>query len=308
MPGWAQSQLQPLNSFWYSDTNNLSSDRMNILSATFPAWLNARVFDGFVWHVLPPTFTDPQPVIALMNSLNGLLGGKVVAATLPVGTVGWETSNNSNFAAKNGYTYDPTKAVSEQQWLQSIQTLQENAWAWIDGNGASIPAPAQAAASATTFVNAVKAQNKKAVIWLSAQALGPQLPMLQAICAATKDTADYFGWMDIPDLIALNALGHSPASEQEAEMSPAMLAQLSQTLDAILALTPKEKTYIQWVNGPNSPTQEVAGTTAYIALCQHKGINNFVLLANVNELQQAPWKGFYLSLAKTPRGRVRRRP
>ena len=136
----------------------------------------------------------------------------------------------------------------------------------------------------------------------------PQLPMLQAICAATKDTADYFGWMDIPSVIALNALGHNPTSTQEGEMTPAMLAQLSQTLDAILALTPKEKTYIQWINGPNSPTEDVAGTIAYIAGCQQKGIDNFNLLMNVNSLQQDPWKGFYMSLAKRQHGRPMRRP
>jgi hypothetical protein len=307
--GWGQTQLQPFNSFWFSDTNQISSDRMSLLTSTLPAWLNARVFDGFVYRVLPPTFEDPQPVITLINSLNGTLNGKVIAATLSVGTVGWESSNNSNFANKQqGCTYDATKAESEQQWLQSIGTLQENAWAWIDGNTASMPTPAEAATSASTFVNTVKAQGNKAVIWLSAQAIGPQLPMLQAICAATKDSADYFGWMDIPSVIALNALGHNPTSAQEGEMSPAMLAQLSQTLDAILALTPLEKTYIQWINGPNSPTEDVAGTTAYIAGCQAKGINNFVLLANVNELQQSPWQGFYMSLAKRPRGRRSRRP
>jgi len=87
MSAWAQPQLQPLNSFWYADTNDLSSNRMTLLSTTLPGWLNARVFDGFMWHILPPTFTDPQPVIALMNSLNGLLGGKGITVTLPVGTV-----------------------------------------------------------------------------------------------------------------------------------------------------------------------------------------------------------------------------
>jgi len=305
---WAQSQLQPLNSFWYLDTNQLTSDRMTLLSSTLPAWLNARVFDGFMWDVMPPTFGDPQPTIELLNTLNGTLGGKVIAATLPVGTVGWETSYNSKFAAKNGYTYDATKAVSEQQWLQSLATLQEETWAWVEEQPATMPTPDEAAASASTFVVGAKAQGKKTVIWLSAQALGPQLPMLQAICAATKDTADYFGWMDIPGLIALNALGHNPTSEQEAEMTPAMLAQLSQTLDAILALTPVGKTYIQWINGENSPTQDVAGTAAYIAGCQQKGINNFVLLMNVNSLGKDPWKSFYMSLAQRPRGRVSRRP
>jgi hypothetical protein len=69
--------------------------------------------------VYAPTFLDPQPVIALMNSMNVVLHGEMIASTVPVGTEGWETSNNSRLAARRGYTYDPSKAMSEQQWLQS---------------------------------------------------------------------------------------------------------------------------------------------------------------------------------------------
>jgi len=83
-------------------------------------------------------------------------------------------------------------------------------------------------------------------------------------------------------------------------MSPAMLAELSKALDTVLALTPKEKTYIQWINSPNLPTQDVAGTRAYIAACQAKGIDNFAVEGSIDLLRKDPWRGFYMSLAKSP--------
>jgi hypothetical protein len=302
--GWAQPQLKTPKSLWYLDNGKLTPERISALSAELPKWQAAGVFDGFTWPVMPPTFLDPQPVIALMNSMNVALKGTVIASTLPVGNEGWETSNNARLAAMRGYTYDAAKAVSERQWLQSIQTLQVNTWAWVLGQPAKMPTPDQAANSAATFVSAVKAQHKKAVIWLSAQAL--RLPMFPEICAATKDTADAFVWMDLPSTIALNTLGHKPRSAKEAEMSPAMLAELNKALDTILALTPKEKTYIQWISSPNLPTQDVAGTTAYIAACQAKGIENFAVEGSVNLLQKDPWRAFYMSLAKNPAGRSAR--
>jgi hypothetical protein len=73
--------------------------------------------------------------------------------------------------------------------------LQVNTWAWVLTQGATMPTPVQAGNSAAAFVSAVKAQNKKAVIWLSAQAL--HLPMFPQICAMTKDSADAFVWMDL---------------------------------------------------------------------------------------------------------------
>jgi hypothetical protein len=104
----------------------------------------------------------------------------------------------------------------------------------------------------------------------------------------------------VPSTIALNALGHRPTSAEEAKMSPAMLAELSKALDTVLALTPKEKTYIQWINSPNLPTQDVAGTRAYIAACQAKGIDNFAVEGSIDLLRKDPWRGFYMSLAKSP--------
>ena len=73
-------------------------------------------------------------------------------------------------------------------------------------------------------------------------------------------------------------------------------------LDKILALTPKEKTVIQWLNNPQWPTKDVAGTKAYIRVCQVKGINRFMLLSGFGPAPQSldhdPFRGFYRTLPK----------
>jgi hypothetical protein len=77
---------------------------------------------------------------------------------------------------------------------------------------------------------------------------------------------------------------------------------MAQVLDEILALTPKEKTVIQWINSPKWPAKDVEGTKAYISVCQSKGINHFGMLTNLgpgrNLLDQEGFREFYRTLPK----------
>ena len=76
---------------------------------------------------------------------------------------------------------------------------------------------------------------------------------------------------------------------------------MGHVLDKILALTPKEKTVIQWSHNPRWPAKDVAGTEAYIRVCQAKGINRFCVLVPGRGLDQEPWREFYRTLPKTVR-------
>ena len=125
------------------------------------------------------------------------------------------------------------------------------------------------------------------MIWLSGE--GFDIPrfkeMMQRVCEATRDDADFFGWMDLPG--ASLKSGESKWRET-----------LSGLLDQILAVSPKEKTVIQWTNQPQWPAKDVAGTKAYIAACQAKGINRFCLLSGPQFIDQSPWREFYRGLPK----------
>jgi hypothetical protein len=178
--------------------------------------------------------------------------------------------------------------MPQLQWLATLKDLESGTWAWILEQPAQMPTPDQAARSASEFVRFAKAQHKKAAIWLSGQALThPRFKeMTQRICDATRADADFFGWMDLP--------GESIRSGETRWHET-----LDGLLDQILAMTPKEKTVIQWTHNPGWPAKDVAGTKAYISACQAKGINRFCLLSAPQFLDRAPWQEFYRTLPKT---------
>lgn len=299
---FAQTTPKPIDSLWFMDVRELKQERMEQLTATIKQWESMHLFDAYGWRVMPPSYHDPQPVIGMMNSLNAAAHGKLIAATVPAGTEGWETSFNSRLAQRNGGSYDASKAIGEADWLKLLEGVDAGMFTWVLEQPARMPKPEQAARSARAFVSAVKTRKKKVVIWLSAQALGPQPTLIREVCAATKDSADFFAWMDVPEMIAMKALGHRPSSAEEGKMTPAMLAELDKVLDAILELSPREKTVMQWINSPMFPTQDAAGTSAYIAACQKKGIGHFVVLGSANLLDREPWGEFYRSLVKVRTG------
>jgi hypothetical protein len=225
------------------------------------------------------------------NAISKALGDAVILATFPVGKDGWETSASSAFAeqmAPHGAHYDSRRTMTQAQWLETLGKAGGGGWAWVLERPARMPTPEQAAQSAVEFARIAKAQKKKVVIWLSVMGLTREalVPPLQRVCGATRDSTDYFVWMDLPGESLRN--GESQWRET-----------MDGLLDKILALTPKEKTVIQWTHNPRLPTKDPAGTRNYIAACQRKGINRFVLFAPLEILNRDPWQEFYRTIPKS---------
>ncbi len=288
----ANSGIKPITSLWGVSLQRfpLVPESDAALARNLKDWRAMGVFDAFLLIDLPPTFVDEKEFGRKANALMKEVGGPFIIATLPVGKEGWETSANQRMAQKQkGTHYDASKAMSQVQWLETMKDLQADIWGWVLEQPAHMPTPAQAAGAATEFVKFAKAQHKQAVIWLSAQALthGPAVEaMTRAICEATRADADYFAWMDLEE----ESLRAGESRWQET---------MGEVLDQILALTPKEKTVIQWLNNPRWPAKDVAGTKAYIQVCQSKGINRFhVLFPPQGILDREPWREFYRSLPK----------
>jgi hypothetical protein len=151
----------------------------------------------------------------------------------------------------------------------------------------AIPTADEAARSAGEFARFAKTHHKKAAIWLTAQALTHgQEELMRRICEATRTDADFYVWMDLGE-----------ESLQAGE--PRWRETMGQVLDKILTLTPKEKTVIQWINHPRWPAKDPEGTTAYISVCQAKGINRFGMLCMPQGLlNREPWYDFYRTLPK----------
>jgi hypothetical protein len=289
----AASAQSPIESLWLTSVQPFpgGSERDRVLAKALKKWRQAKVFDAVMLLKLPATFADEKEFTAQANALIKDVGGEFVIVTLPVGTEGWESSANQRLAQKKtGGHYDGGKAMPQLQWLATLKDLDAGTWAWVLEQPAHMPTPEQAARSASEFVRYARAQHKKTAIWLSAQALtNPRFKeMTQRICEATRADADYFGWMDLPG----ESLRSGESRWQET---------LDGLLDQILAMTPKEKTVIQWSHNPSWPANDVAGTKAYISACQAKGINRFCLLSSPQFLEREPWSEFYRTLKKVSR-------
>lgn len=298
------NQPAPLNTIWFAPASLLVADTEKELTTKLKQWTSAGVFDGFPLRILPPTFADPQDFIPRANALNEALSGRLIIGTFTVGKEGWETSFNERFARQFGFNYDASKAVTQSEWLKTMNALTTDTWAWVLEQPAQMPPPLESTArSAAEFVEIAKAQNRKVIIWISAMGLHPEplLAILRRVIEATRAQADYFVWMDLPGVVVQQTLGRRPNSPEEGRMTPQMLATLEKLVDAIVALTPPDKTVIQWTHSPFLPTQDIEGTVAYITACQRKGINRFVLFFSLQGLEQEPWRSFYQSLPKVKR-------
>ena len=282
--------VRPIESLWHLSIPHVTSDGDAVRAQSLKQWQQAKVFDAFMMNKFPPTLSDEKDFNSRANAMIREVGGRFIIATVPVGKEGWETSANQRmaqkFAAAGGH-YDASKTMTQLQWLETSKDLETGTWVWVLEQPARMPTSEQAARSASEFVRFAKAQHKKAAIWLSAQAFGraPMEDLTQRICEATRASADFFGWMDLP-----GASLQAGESRWRETMGP--------LLDKILALTPKEKTVIQWSHNPQWPAKDVAGTETYISICQAKGINRFAVLAPPQGLSREPWRQFYCGLPK----------
>jgi hypothetical protein len=282
--------IKPIKSLWLASPPVFpnTSERDAAYTKGLKEWRD--VFDAYILIKLPPTFSDEKNFTAQAKTLIREVGGQFIIVTLPVGNEGWESSANQRFAEKHQWHYDAGKSMSQIQWLTTLKDLDSGTWEWVLEGAAQMPTPEQAARSASEFVKYAKSQHKKAVIWLSGEGFGiPKFKaMIESVCKATRDDADYFGWMDLQSA----SLRSGESNWRES---------LGGLLDQILTLTPKEKTVIQWEHNPKWPAKDVAGTKAYIGVCQAKGINRFSALSRPEFLDRDPWREFYRALPREGR-------
>lgn len=276
------TRVQPIESLWLiAGYLKPDTDVAALIKGLQPRQ-DAKVFDAVAVGLMPPTFTDPKAAIEQANRLNRALSGKLIVGTFPVGKDGWETSQNERWAQQLGFKFDASKAMSRQEWLETLKKVEADTMAWLLERPARRPTSEALAQAGLEFARLAKSQKKKVAFWLSAMMLREEdaTEMARRFSQATRESADYFVWMDLP------------AVSQEPGQS------LEKLLDVMLTLTPKEKTVIQWTHNPRLPTKDVAGTQAYISACQAKGINRFVVLFSLQGLEQEPWREFYRTLPK----------
>lgn len=297
-PPKAVPDIKPIESLWLLTIPHFpgTSEFNSALAKRLKEWQGTGVFDAISLLDYPPTFVGEKDFTQAANTLIQEAGGRFIITTLPVGKEGWESSGNPRLAQKlAGTHYDASKAMTQGQWLETMKDVKADTWGWVPELTARMPSPESIGRSAGEFSRFAKEQHKQVVIWLTAETLthgsGPAA-LTRAICEATRADADYYTWMDLE-------------AESLREGEPRWRETMGLLLDKFLTLTPKEKTVIQWINSPRWMAKDVAGTKAYISVCQGKGINRFGVLANLAPthglLDQEPWHEFYRTLPKVGR-------
>lgn len=286
-------KIKPIETLWLLTIPHFpgTSEEDAALTKKLKEWQTTGVFDAVSLLNYPPTFAGGRDFAEAANALVQESGVRLLMTSLTVGKEGWESSNNPRLARKfAGTHYEESKALTEADWLESMKRVKTDMWGWVPEQSARMPRPDELARSAGAFARFAKGQKKQAVVWMTAQALTRgQAELMRRVAEAARADADYFVWMDLEE-------------ESLRAGEPKWRETMGQMLEQILALTPKEKTVIQWINHPRWPAKDVAGTLSYINVCQAKGINHFAVLAGFgfghNLLDQAPWHDFYRSLPK----------
>jgi len=281
-----QTTITPIKTLWWIVAEAVTKQNVGAVQGAILQWRDVGTFDAFSIGLLPPTFMDLDSSIALANQLHQLIPQRLILGAFPSGTEGWETSFNQWFAqqlAPLGIVYDSTKAMSREAWLEHLQALEASTWAYVLEQPARHPTAAEVGASVSAFVQHAREQNKGVVLWLSAMMLRQpiDIELVRHLVATVGEQVEAIVWMDVP------IVSQDPGRSLEG------------ILDTILTLTPPQKAMIQWTHNPNLITKDTAGTLTYIATCQARGINRFVLLANPSLLQQEPWTTFYHNLPRT---------
>jgi hypothetical protein len=289
--------IKPIESIWLLTIPHFPAGEESDaqMARKIKDWKATGVFDAVTLLDYPPTFVGERDFTKAANALIADTGARFIITSLPVGKEGWESSGNARLAQRlAGTHFDASKAVPESEWLETMKGVNADIWGWVPEASARIPTPDEAARSAGEFAKFAKAQHKQVVIWLTVEALSRgQKEMMRRICEATREDADFYCWMDLE-------------AETLRAGEPKWRETMAHVLDEILALTPKEKTVIQWINNPRWPAKDVEGTKAYIGVCQSKGINRFGMLTNLgpgrNMLDQESWRDFYRTLPKVGGG------
>lgn len=106
-----------------------------------------------------------------------MVPGRLIAGMFPTGTDGWETSFNERFAqrlAPLGVRYDPTRAMTREQWLDNLRRVEATRWGYVLEQPARKPTAAEVKASVRAFVQRAKEERKGVALWLSAMMLRQQ--------------------------------------------------------------------------------------------------------------------------------------
>jgi len=283
--GQASTKVQPIETLWWIAAEALTERNAARVEAAIQQWQEARTFDAFSVGILPPTFYEPTLSVRLANRVHQKAPDRLVVGLFPTGLQGWETSFNQQFAerlAPLGVRYDPTRAMTCEQWLDSLPQIVAPELAYVLEQPVRKPTSAEVGASAKAFAQVARKKGKRVALWLSAMMLRQpkETEIVGHLWTAVGKQVDDVVWMDLPIV------------SQEPGQS------LNSLLSLILSITPREKVLIQFTHNPHLLTKDPSGTLAYIATCQGLGINRFVLLANPSLLQQEPWQTFYRNLRK----------
>ncbi|MHA2657852.1 MAG: hypothetical protein V2G42_09260, partial [bacterium JZ-2024 1] len=237
-------------------------------------------FDAFAVLTDPPTFeTYNEAFRQGVEDLSAQARRPMIYASFTVGTEGWETSNNSQFAQARGIAFHAERNMPRERWFEELTLAQMGLWGMTIEALARVPTATELRDYLIAFGEAAKAHSQKAIVWYTAnwERFRPAGGIVRPVFQESLDHLDYVVWMDTRSL--LDDQGETGARHRIAE---------------IKALT-GEKTVLQiGFFGPDAFDK----AKEFMRLAQESGVHRFALYLHPQLLSSPEWAEFYQGLRK----------
>jgi len=223
-----------------------------------------------------------------LNKAAGMLPGKLLLGTLPVGNEGWESSQNIPFMQRRfGLAGDGFARLTRDQWFDTLRGVKVPAMAlsMAHMNRSGAPTPEKMAAYAKAFAEFCRSEDRRCFIWLSVEMFRRGDDTARAVYEATRGLVEKYVWMDVPPMVARKE------------------KTLNGLLDEITSVMPADKLVMQYNHNRRLSTSTPEGVSDYIDACNGKGVTSFCVLAPLQAFSEPPWKEFYGAIRSERRAR-----
>ena len=306
-----------------------------VLLERLAAWDAAFGFSGYAVPLATPTAGGDTPgQLARLGRLAAAVGAeRLTVVTPPVGTVGWETSNNAGWLPIGGRPQ--IVATERESWLATVTASAAGTIALDMVGLTSEPTADQFGEYLDVFIAACQAKGKHAELWLPAawglaerhldpDAVDDDPPLLISVLTPERVLAlQRVLWTDVESELPKPALalqtadeprlpasgGVAPAPKAEIEPSPPAVEEVAiqptalrageamvEKLTPLASRTPRGLAAIDLVDSPRRPLAQLETARTYLSAARECDFTQLVIRGRMDTPQAPLWRELLVSL------------
>lgn len=271
-----------------------------------PQWEAAFPFDRYGFPVAPPTAGgDLAAQVDQLARLSGAIQPeRLVVITPPVGTAGWEASNNLGYLPIGGR---PTLVATERDpWLQALAAAPVGTVALILDGLAREPTAEEFGEYLDALLAVTEAKGLRAELWVPAGLLGGEEDPFSAALTSERLEQLRLVWLDLPQTVQLRQAEEARAAaasegDKKNEAQPVIPTelQLANGIAALLAELAGETPAARGVgllDGRGNPLQGLAPLREYLEQIRATGYGHVVIRGRLDTPQNEVWETLFREL------------